>query len=43
MKVLKDLMPKYYLPKGIIKSYNVIVNEDQPIDSDLKRYEEKES
>ena len=35
---------KYYLPKGILKNYNVIINEknfyDQPIDSDLKRYEE---
>ena len=35
---------KYYLPKGIIKSYNVIINgknvHDQPIDSDIKRYEE---
>ena len=35
---------KYYLPKGIIKNYNVIVNGknlyNQPIDSDLKQYEE---
>ena len=35
---------KYYLPKGIIKSYNVIISGkslyDQEIDSDLKRYEE---
>ena len=33
-----------YLPKGIIKNYNVIINGenfyDQPIDSDIKRYEE---
>ena len=35
---------KYYLPKGIIKNCNVIINgknvHDQPIDSDIKRYEE---
>ena len=35
---------RYYLPKGIIKNYNVIINGetffDQPIDSDIKRYEE---
>ena len=35
---------RYYLLKGIIKNYNVIINEenfyDQPIDSDIKRYEE---
>ena len=35
---------RYYLPKGIIKSYNIIINGkdfyDQPIDSDIKRYEE---
>ena len=35
---------KYYLPKSIIKNYNVVVNRknfyDQPIDSDIKRYEE---
>ena len=35
---------KYYLPKGIIKNYNVIINGkifyDQAIDSDIKRYEE---
>ena len=35
---------KYYLPKGIIKNYNVIINGknffDQEIDSDIKRYEE---
>ena len=34
----------YYLPKGIIKNYNVIINGknfyDQPIDSNIKRYEE---
>ena len=33
-----------YLPKGIIKNYNVIINEtnfyDQSIDSDTKRWEE---
>ena len=33
-----------YLPKGIIKNYNVIINGenfyDQLIDSDIKRYEE---
>ena len=35
---------KYYLSKCVIKNYNVIINgknfNDQPIDSDLKRYEE---
>ena len=35
---------RYYLPKGIIKIYNVIINGknfyDQAIDSDIKRYEE---
>ena len=35
---------RYYLPKGIIKNYNVIINGkknyDQPIDSDIKRLEE---
>ena len=35
---------RYYLPEGIIKNYNVIINGkhlyDQPIDSDIKRYEE---
>ena len=34
---------KYYLPKGITKTYNVIINGknfyDQPIDYDIKRYE----
>ena len=35
---------KYYLSKGIIKNYNVIINEknfyDQAVDSDIKRYQE---
>ena len=35
---------KYYLPKGIIKNYSVIINGknfyDQPIDSYIKRFEE---
>ena len=35
---------KYYLPKAIIKKYNVIINGkyfyDQPVDSNIKRYEE---
>ena len=35
---------RYYVPKGIIKNYNVIINgknvDDQPIDSDIKRYQE---
>ena len=35
---------RYYLPKGLIKNYNVIINGknfyDQAIDSDIKRYEE---
>ena len=35
---------KYYLRKGIIENYNVIINGksfyDQPNDSDIKRYEE---
>ena len=34
---------KYYLPKGIIKNYNVIINGinfyDQAVDSDIKRHE----
>ena len=35
---------KYYLPKGIIKNQNVIINRknfyDQPIDPEIKRHEE---
>ena len=35
---------RYYLPKGIIKNYNVIINgqnvHDQPIDSDVKSCKE---
>ena len=35
---------RYYLPKGIIKNYNVIVNGknfyDQATDSDMKQYKE---
>ena len=35
---------KCYLPKGIIKNHNVIINGksfyDQHVDSDIKRYEE---
>ena len=35
---------RYYLPKSIIKNYNVIINQknfyDQVIDSDIKRYKE---
>ena len=35
---------RYYFPKGIIKNYNVIIDEknfyDQGVDSDVKRYEE---
>ena len=35
---------RYYLTKGRIKNYNVIINGknfyDQPIDSDIKRYKE---
>ena len=35
---------RYYLPKGIIKNYNAIINGknlyDQAIDSDIKRFEE---
>ena len=35
---------RYFLPKGVIKYYNVIIIGknfyDQPIDSDIKRYEE---
>ena len=34
----------YYLWKGVIKNYNVIIDgkkfHDQPIDSDIKRYKE---
>ena len=36
--------PRYYLPKGIIDNYNVVINGknfyDQPIDSGVKRLEE---
>ena len=35
---------RYYLPKGIIKNYNIIINGknfyDKAIDSDIKRYKE---
>ena len=35
---------RYYLPKGIIKNYNVIINGKnfygQAIDSDIKKYKE---
>ena len=35
---------RYYLPKGIIKNYSIIINGknlyDQPIDFDIKRYED---
>ena len=35
---------RYFSPKDIIKNYNVIINGknfcNQPIDSDIKRYEE---
>ena len=35
---------RFYLPRGIIKNYNAIINwknfYEQPIDSDVKRYEE---
>ena len=35
---------RYNLPKAIMKNYNVIINGknfyDQPVDSDVKRYEE---
>ena len=35
---------RYYLPKGIINNYSVIINGknfyDQPIDSDINQYEE---
>ena len=35
---------KYYLPKGIINNYNVIINGknfyDQAVDSDMKWFEE---
>ena len=42
--VVKQLKTeRYYLPKGIIKNYNIIINgknfHDQEIDSDIKRYE----
>ena len=41
MTMLKYL--KYYLPKGLIDNYNVITSgknfQDQPNDSDIKRYE----
>ena len=35
---------RYYLPKGVIKNYNVIINGknfyEQPSNSDIKQYEE---
>ena len=35
---------RYYLPKGIVIGYSVIINGknfyEQPVNSDLKRYEE---
>ena len=41
-KKVKSL--KYYIPKDIIKSYSVITNGkrfyDQPVDTDIKQYEE---
>ena len=41
---VKRLFVLVYLPKGIIKNYNFIINGkkfyDQAIDSDIKRYEE---
>ena len=36
-------MPKGYMPKGIIWNYNIINGKkfyDQPIDSNIKRFEE---
>ena len=43
-KSFKNNVQKCYLPKGIIKSYNVIINgenvHDQEIDSNIKWYEE---
>ena len=45
--VKRSSAKKYYLPKGIIKNYNVIVNGknffDQSIDSDITRFEEIEN
>ena len=41
--VKKYSAKKCYLPKGIIKNYNIINGKnfyDQPIDSDIKLYEE---
>ena len=44
MKMLLLKAERYYLPKGIIKNYNVIINGqkvyDQAVDSDIKRYKE---
>ena len=41
---LKRFKAQRYLPKGIIKKYNVIIDgknfHDQPIDSDIKRFKE---
>ena len=44
MAILKKLKTRrYYLPKGMIKSYNFIINGknfyDQAIDSDTKRFD----
>ena len=44
MKMLLLKAERYYLPKGIIKNYNVIINGqnvyDQAVDSDIKRCKE---
>ena len=44
MTMLKGIKLKGYLPKGVIKTYNTIINgknfHDQPMDSDIKRWEE---
>ena len=44
MKILKNKNQRYYLPKGIIKNFNVIINGksffDQPINFDAKQFQE---
>ena len=42
--ILRYIAKRYYLTKGIINNYNIIINGksfyDQPIDFDINRYEE---
>ena len=42
--IILILLEEHYLPKGVIKNCNIIINErkfyDQPIDSNIKQYVE---